>query len=94
MFNWPLISFPPINLWNYPNMYNDDINNPAHYDLGGIEVWDAITAWDLNYNLGNVVKYIARSSHKGAKLRDLRKARAYLNREIDAIEDGIIEDQL
>jgi len=76
-------------------MYNDDINKPAHYDLGGIEVWDAIAAWELGYNLGNVVKYVARAGHKGARLKDLKKARAYLNREIQAvIEEGFIEDGL
>jgi len=67
-------------------MLNDEIDKPAHYNLGGIEVWDAIAAWGLGYNLGNVVKYVARAEHKDAQLRDLKKARAYLNREINIIE--------
>ncbi len=58
------------------------INNPSHYINGGIETWDVIEAWKLNYNLGNVVKYISRADHKGSKLEDLKKARAYLDREI------------
>ncbi len=60
----------------------DMINNPSHYINGGIETWDVIEAWKLNYNLGNVVKYISRADHKGSKLEDLKKARAYLDREI------------
>ena len=60
----------------------DLINKPAHYIHGGIETWDVIEAWKLNYNLGNVVKYISRSDHKGKRLEDLQKARAYLDREI------------
>ena len=60
----------------------DLINKPEHYTHGGIETWDVIEAWKLNYNLGNVVKYISRADHKGKRLEDLQKARAYLDREI------------
>ena len=60
----------------------DIINKPAHYTHGGIETWDVIEAWKLNYNLGNVVKYISRADHKGKRLEDLQKSRAYLDREI------------
>jgi len=64
----------------------DLINNPAHYKKGGFEVWDIIEAFGLNYNIGNVTKYILRAGHKGNKLDDLKKASAYLNREIEKIE--------
>jgi plasmid replication initiation protein len=60
----------------------DPVNNPAHYTTGGIETIDFIEAKKLNYNLGNVVKYITRAEHKGNKLEDLRKAQWYLSREI------------
>ncbi len=43
----------------------DSVNHPAHYKVGGIETIDFIEAKGLNYNLGNVVKYITRSDHKG-----------------------------
>ena len=39
--------------------YHDVINRPEHYTFSGIEVIDAIEAWDLGFHLGNVVKYIA-----------------------------------
>ena len=47
-----------------------------------IETIDFIEAKSLNYNLGNVVKYITRADHKGNKLEDLQKAQWYLAREI------------
>lgn len=60
----------------------DNVNHPAHYKVGGIETIDFIEAKKLNYNLGNVVKYITRADHKGNMYEDLCKARWYLNREI------------
>jgi len=60
----------------------DLVNHPAHYKTGGIETIDFIEAKELNYNMGNAVKYISRAEHKGNKKQDLEKAVWYLNREI------------
>lgn len=60
----------------------DNVNSPAHYKVGGIETIDFIEAKKLNYNLGNVVKYITRADHKANRLEDLQKAKWYLEREI------------
>lgn len=65
---------------------SDNISNPAHYTHSKYETWDVIEEWSLNYNLGNVVKYISRADHKGNKVQDLMKARAYLTREIEKLE--------
>ena len=62
----------------------DSVNHPAHYTAGGIETIDFIEAKKLNYNLGNVIKYLTRADHKGNKLEDLRKAQWYLTREINS----------
>lgn len=62
----------------------DPVNHPAHYKAGGIETIDFIEAKGLNYNLGNVVKYITRSDLKGNRKQDLEKAMWYLKREIGA----------
>jgi len=64
-------------------MEADQVNHPEHYKVGGIETIDFIEAKNLGYNLGNVVKYITRSDHKGDRLQDLQKAQWYLNREIN-----------
>lgn len=60
----------------------DFVNQPPHYKVGNIETIDFIEAKKLNYNLGNVVKYIARADHKGNRDQDLQKAMWYLKREL------------
>lgn len=69
-----------LRLMNSPS--SDNINHPPHYKVGGIETIDFIEAKSLNYNLGNVVKYLTRADHKGNKLEDLQKAQWYLAREL------------
>jgi hypothetical protein len=60
----------------------DLVNHPAHYTQGKIETIDFIEDKQLDYHLGNVVKYITRAKHKGTELQDLKKAQWYLNRYI------------
>jgi len=55
--------------------------NP-HYKTTDIEVIDVIEKNDLNFNLGNAVKYILRAPHKGNKKEDLKKALNYIHREV------------
>jgi len=61
---------------------DDVVNHPSHYKVGGIETIDFIEAKQLDYHLGNVVKYISRADHKDDKLENLKKAQWYLNRAI------------
>jgi predicted transcriptional regulator len=42
-----------------------NVNHPLHYNIGSVEVINAIEDWNLNFHLGNAVKYIARAQHKG-----------------------------
>jgi len=71
-----------------PTMPQEDlVNHPPHYKTGGIETIDFIEAKELNYHLGNVVKYISRAKHKNNTLEDLEKALWYLSREIDRIKN-------
>jgi len=63
------------------------VNHPSYYKTGGIEAIDVIEAWNLDFCLGNTVKYIARCGKKSDKvLEDLQKAKWYLNREIERME--------
>lgn len=64
----------------------DNVSHPSHYNVGKIEVIDAIEEWGLNFSLGNAVKYIARADHKGKPVEDLKKARWYIEREIERRE--------
>jgi hypothetical protein len=68
---------------------SDPVNHPAHYKVGGIETIDFIEAKKLNYNTGNVVKYITRADHKNNRLQDLEKARWYLDREIGNLSEEL-----
>jgi hypothetical protein len=62
----------------------DPVNHPPHYKTGGIETIDFIEAKDLNYRLGNVIKYVSRAGKKETDpVQDLEKAMFYLKREID-----------
>lgn len=38
----------------------EEVNHPNHYTQGKYEPIEVIADWGLNFNLGNVIKYIAR----------------------------------
>ena len=63
---------------------NTQINHPDYYRAGNYECSDYIEAFDLNFNLGNVIKYISRAGRKPGedRLTAYKKAREYLDREI------------
>ena len=58
--------------------------SPAHYTRGNIEVWDFVRDQQLNYFLGNAIKYICRAGYKSpnTKAEDLKKAIHYLENEL------------
>lgn len=66
------------------------VNHPNHY--GGSEnVYETIKvidAWDLDFCLGNTVKYISRAGKKNTdkELEDLKKALWYLQHKIETLE--------
>ena len=62
-------------------------NTPTHYQ-GTIQPIDLINAQNLNFNLGNVVKYVCRAGKKQGEnvLSDLEKAKNYINYEIERIK--------
>jgi hypothetical protein len=69
------------------------VNHPNHY--GGedntYEAIKVIEAWDLDFHIGNTVKYISRAGKKGTdqELQDLKKALWYLERKIKNLEDNV-----
>ena len=63
----------------------ETVNHPSHYNQG-IEAIEIIESWDLNFSLGNAIKYILRAPHKSNTLEDLKKAEWYIKREIERIE--------
>lgn len=78
---------------NQPNPKKDGaVHNPAHY-CGDrkYQPWDVITDWDLDFLLGNAVKYIARAGRKQqagmtmkqSEEQDILKAIEYLQKRLD-----------
>lgn len=76
---------------NSDNSENPDdlVNHPPHYNTGKIEVIDVIEGWGLDFCLGNTVKYIARAKHKGKEIEDLKKAKWYLDKEVEILENRL-----
>ena len=57
-------------------MEKEQVNHPFHYQQG-IEPIEVIESWDLNFNLGNVIKYTLRAPYKENMVQDLEKAKWY-----------------
>jgi hypothetical protein len=72
-------------------MEKEMVKNPIHY--GGVdnqyEAIKVIEAWDLDFHLGNTVKYISRAGKKDTdkEIQDLKKAAWYLERKIKNLEN-------
>ena len=58
---------------------------PSYYTRGTIEVWDFIRDQELNYFLGNAIKYICRAGFKDSRAEDLKKAITYLEKELENV---------
>jgi len=57
-----------------------------HYVSHSIQPWDVIDDWDLDYYLGNVIKYVLRD--KVDKVEDLEKAIHYLEKKIQLLKES------
>ena len=64
----------------------NQIYHPDYYNTGGFEVIDFINALNLNFNLGNVFKYIARGDVKTAKIL------SRLSEKLNGISTGKLND--
>ena len=60
---------------------------PAYYQRGHTDVWDFIREQELNFHLGNAIKYICRAGYKDSKIHDLEKAIHYLENELTHEKD-------
>jgi hypothetical protein len=60
----------------------------THYDNGkDYDLIDVISDYELNFNRGNIIKYVCRAGKKGSEVEDLEKAMDYLRRELWIIRD-------
>lgn len=62
------------------------VNHPPHYNENpsGVECIDVVE--HMNFNVGNAMKYLWRAGSKGKHIEDLKKARWYVDREIQRLE--------
>lgn len=73
---------------------SDNVHHPLHYTYGKIECIDFIMDKQLNFPLGNAVKYLVRAGHKKSsdktdtekQIEDLQKAIQYITFEIEHLE--------
>ena len=64
----------------------DPVEHPTHYikHPSGVE---CITVTEhFNFNRGNAIQYVWRAGEKGIEIEDLKKARWYIDREIQRLE--------
>lgn len=63
---------------------------PEHYKTESIDVIDFCKEYNLNFNKGNIIKYICRAGKKEnePELKDLEKALVYLQREINYLNQN------
>ena len=66
----------------------EQVNHPKHYNHGKFEVIDVIEDWEVDFHIGNVIKYVSRAGRKNddTEIQDLKKALWYLQRKIDILE--------
>lgn len=65
-----------------------EISKAAQYNTGRFEVIEVTDDWGMGHYRSTIVTYVARAPHKGTCLKDLRKAKYYLDRLIQLTEEG------
>jgi len=67
---------------------SNSVNHPKHYNHGNIEAIDVIEDWNLDFHLGNAVKYICRAGKKNLStdVEDLEKALWYIERKVKLLK--------
>lgn len=69
-----------------PAATHDPVSSPSHYTRLKPEPIEVIEAWGLSFHRGQVLRYLSRAGHKDNEVQDLRKARWFLDREIERLE--------
>lgn len=70
-----------------PKLQNKNVDHPSHYggENNPYEAIKVIEHYNLNFHLGNTIKYILRAGKKNPNeiIQDLEKAKWYLQRAIE-----------
>lgn len=68
-------------------MADESVIIPSYYNKANMSVIDIIDEYELNFNKGNIIKYILRSGKKSkdTEIQDLQKAMIYCQMEIERL---------
>lgn len=68
-------------------MADESVIVPSYYNKANMSVIDIIDEYELNFNKGNIIKYILRSGKKSkdTEIQDLQKAMRYCQMEIERL---------
>ena len=68
-------------------MVDESVIIPSYYNKANMSVIDIIDEYELNFNKGNIIKYILRSGKKSkdTEIQDLQKAMRYCQMEIERL---------
>lgn len=71
------------------------VSHPKHYDKGDstYEPYKVIKAWNCNFNIGSAIKYLARYKNKWNAIEDLKKAKQYIDFEIESLKSEVKTDE-
>lgn len=76
-------------VWTLVRRAQDPVNHPPHYTGHPSKIECIQITEHMNFCLGNAVKYIWRCGEKGDPVQDLKKARWYIDREIERLEKAV-----
>lgn len=68
-------------------MADESVIIPSYYNKANMSVSDIVDEYDLNFNKGNIIKYVLRSGKKqvDTEIQDLQKAMRYCQMEIERL---------
>lgn len=68
------------------------VNHPQHYNIGSIETITYLESLGIaeDFCVGSAIKYLSRYKHKGEALKDLKKARWYIDKVISYYEKKVV----
>lgn len=66
----------------------ETVNHPSHYNANPSGVECITVVEHMTFNVGNAIKYLWRAGLKGALIEDLKKARWYIDREIQRLTES------
>ena len=68
-------------------MADESVIIPSYYNKANMSVIDIIDEYELNFNKGNIIKYILRSGKKSkdTEIQDIQKAMRYCQMEIERL---------